>query len=255
MNFKIKNKVVTVLFVFLIIISSSYAASQKNNESRFQLGFGIMASTGSLLDLVESVNLYNAAANNNSYNFPGLTDEQKQAYQNLNGAMQRAVLVSNILGSMDYGLQFRLLWSALMFETDVSILPFDGSYDGRFDLMVTPYIGVRAPFFIMPYLIAGPILTFSFYPATFTQKEPWRSDWGTNGNFAFRPGINTRLGLDFKFKGFSIGAYYQYTIKDFDEFTNFYGSLVNAGFSNGDAAVKIFMYQSRFGAAICLYIF
>jgi hypothetical protein len=126
MAFKFNNKIIIFIFVFLILVASSYAASQKNNESRLQLGFGVMASTGNLLDLVESVRMYNAAASDNPYNFPGLSDQQKQAYQNLNGAMQRSVLVANILGSMDYGLQFRLLWSALMFETDVSILPFDG---------------------------------------------------------------------------------------------------------------------------------
>ena len=252
---KTRNKIILTFLGILILTAPSFAATQKNDENRFQLGIGIMASTGNLLDLIESVRLYNAAANDNPYNFPGLTDQQKYAYQNLSGAMQRAVLVANILGSMDYGMQFRILWKPLMFETDLSILPYDGSFNGRLDFMVTPFIGVRAPFFIMPYFIAGPILTFSFYPATFTQIEFWRSRWGITSNFVFRPGINTRLGLDIKLKGFSIGAYYQYTIKDFDEFTNFYGSLVAAGFTNADAAGKIFAEQSRFGMAICLYIF
>ena len=115
-------------------------------------------------------------------------------------------------------------------------------------------VGIRCPFFIMPYLIAGPTFTFSFYPEQFTQVENWKGDWAATDNFAFRPGLNTRAGLDFKFRGWSIGAYYQYTIKDFQEFGSWFWHLTNAGYSQADAVGKIFGAQSRFGASMCFYI-
>ena len=250
-----KSKIILAVIIIFTLIFTVSGKTQKNDEGRFQFGFGIMASTGNMLNMIESVRMYQAAENNTEYSFPGLGDKEEQALENLDGAMKRAILVANILGSMDYGVQVRLLWKILMVEADLAILPYDSSYNGRIDLMFTPFIGIRAPFFIMPYAIFGPIFSFSFYPATFTAKEIWRSSWGTTSNFVFRPGLNIRLGLDFKFKNFSIGPYYQYTIKDFEEFTSWYWHLVNAGFSQSDSAGKIILSQSRFGLAICLYVF
>ena len=97
--------------------------------------------------------------------------------------------------------------------------------------------------------------TFSFYPSEFTKLENWKGRWAATDNFAFRPGINLRAGLDFKFKGFSIGAYYQYTIKDFQEFTGWYYAIVSEGLTQQQAAGMIFGAQSRFGASLCWYVF
>ena len=116
-------------------------------------------------------------------------------------------------------------------------------------------IGVRGPFFIMPYIIGGLAFTFSFYPSEYTSIEEWKGDWAATSNFAFRPGINTRIGLDLKFPKLSIGAYYQWTVKDFQEFSSWYWHIMNVGYSNAEAIGKIIAGQSRFGISICLYPF
>lgn len=239
----------------MIIAAASFAKSKKSDEKRFQLGIGLMASTGNLLGLIESARMYNAISKGDKYDYPGLSKQEKDSLNSLNGAMQRAILVANILGSMEYGIQLRVLWHMLMVNCDVVLLPFDGSYNGRLDFMITPSVGIRAPFWLMPYLLVGMTMTFSFYPDEFTDKENWKGEWAATDNFVFRPGMNFRAGLDFKFKSFSIGAYYQYTIKDFQEFSLWYNDIVDNGMTAADAAGKIFGAQSRFGAAMCFYLF
>ncbi len=250
-----KNRLFLLFFLIIIIPFSIYSKAQKSDEQRFQLGFGIMASTGNLLNLIEDIKLYESVKNDTDYNFPGVDDEEQEALQELDGAMKRAILVANILGSLEYGINFRVLYKIMLFETDLILLPFDSSYNGRFDILLSPMIGVRAPFFIMPYIITGVCFTFSFYPSEFTSIEEWKGGWAATNNFAFRPGLNTRIGLDFKIKGFSIGAYYQWTVKDFQEFTSWYWHIVNSGYSNLDATWKILAAQSRFGITISLYLF
>ena len=252
--------------IFLLILSMSIFADESNdenkdtrknskyNENRLQFGFGVMVSTGNLLGMIESVRMYNSIKSDTDYDYPGLSDEDKESLQELEGSMQRAILIANIFGSMEYGLQLRILWRALIIETDLVLTPYDGSYNGRMDFTWPIMVGVRAPFFIMPYIMAGVNFTFSFYPDEFVSKENWKGDWAATDNFVFRPGLSTRAGLDFKFKKFSLGAYYQYTIKDFEEFTAWYGELTSEGVSSSDAVVKIFGAQSRFGITLCWYL-
>jgi hypothetical protein len=242
----------------LLFSSASFAASQKDSgksELRFQFGVGMMISTSNMAGLIESVKMAQKIAANKPYTFPGVTTAQATALNNLNGAMQRALLVANILGSMEYGIQARILWHIMMLESDLVLLPFGGSYNGRVDLLLTVMGGIRCPWWIMPYLLAGVNFTFSFYPAEFTKIENWKGKWAATDNFAFRPGMSVRAGLDFKFSGFSIGAYYQYSIKDFDEFGKWVVSMKDSGISASEAAGIVFGEQSRFGAALCWYFF
>lgn len=251
-------KIFWLAVILILLVSTFTFAKTKNSladELRFQISLGPIISTGNLLGLIESVKMYNAIKDNTFYDYPGLTDAQKQSFKNLNGAMQRAVLVANILGSMEYGIHARFMWHMLMSEVDVVLLPFDGSYNGRLDFSVQPMIGIRAPFFIMPYLIIGPLFTFSFYPEEMTKIENWKGNWASTDNFAFRPGLITRVGLDIKFKTFAIGGYYQYTIKDFQEFSLWYQDLITGGFTPSDAAGKIFGAQSRFGVVLSFNLF
>ena len=228
---------------------------QKGDEKRFQLGFGGVVSTSNILGLIESAKMFKSIKSGNDYDYPGISPEEQQALKDLDGAMQRAILVANILGAMEYGLQFRILWHVLMVEADLFVLPFDGSYNGRVDLLFTAMAGVRAPFWIMPYLLCGANFTFSFYPKEFATVENWKGDWAATENFCFRPGLNVRVGLDIKFKSFSIGGYYQYCIKDFQEFSNWFEDLKASNVTPAAAAGMIFGSQSRFGVALCWYIF
>ena len=256
-----KNKIIILAFLLLSASFLLYSQDDNNNKSKqsneknLQFGIGLSISTSNLLSLIESAEIYQATKNDTDYNFPGVTEEEQEALKNLDSGMKRAILIANILGGMEYGIQTRVLWNTLMIEADLTLLPFDASYNGRLDLMLTPMIGIRAPFFIMPYALAGVAFTFSFYPDGFAEKEVWRGDWATTDNFVFRPGINIKLGVDLKIKRFSIGAYYEYTVKDFQEYGSWWWHIVNAGYSQAEASGKILAAQSRFGIAACFYIF
>lgn len=253
MNFRNLKKLFLVLLLIGILMMPLFGKN-KPDEMNFQLGIGGLISTSNLLGLIESVKLYNAMVNDQDYEYPGVTEEQQEALKNINGSMARAIMVANILGAMEYGLSARILWNVLIAEVDLFFLPFDGSYNGRLDFMAVPLIGVRSPWFIQLYAMAGVPFVFSFYPDKLTQIENWRTRWAATDNFAFRIGLMIRLGLDLKFKTFSIGGYYQYTIKDFEEFTAWHNAFRDIGVTPADAAGKIFAAQSRFGIAISFYL-
>jgi hypothetical protein len=236
------------------------AKTKNTDESRFQIGFGTVISTSNLLGMIENIRLYKAMEEGTPYDYPGLSDKEKAAINDLAKNMGRAILIANILGGFEYGIHTRIVWSALMVEGDLFVLPFDSSYNGRVDLMLTTNIGIRAPFFIMPYITAGVNFTFSWYPDQVSNIDSWKN-WGVFNNFVFRPGMNVRTGLDLKFKHFSLGAYYQYTIKDFDEFTGWWQQLTDNLYNEGiekageQAAGLIFAAQSRFGISATWYLF
>jgi hypothetical protein len=256
MNFK---RIFVLAMVFVLAVSVlGFAKTKQSDESRFQLGFGFMISTSNLYGLIQNVKMGYDIENS------GLTQEEIAAFQALSNAnpnWARSIYIANIFGGMEYAINMRILWSALMFESDISLLPFDSSANGRLDFLVNANIGIRAPFWIMPYLTVGPTFTFSWYPSYANVKdvsiESWKSAWGSVGNFVWRPGLNVRAGLDFKFRHFSIGAYYQYTIKDFEEFANM------SSYIAGNTLVKdlpsavgmVLASQSRFGAQVVWYLF
>jgi hypothetical protein len=248
---------ILILFV-LILTTSTFAKTEKYDEMKFNLGFGGFVNTSNLMGLIEDVKMMSVVNGESSPNFPGLTAEQNQAFSNLSRGMKSAIMVANILGGMEYGLKMRVLYSVLIADLDFVLLPFDGSYNGRLDFNFNTNVGIRAPFWIMPYITFGANFLFSFYsPDDYTNVEQWKNRaWGAYKNFVFRPGINSRIGLDFKLGKIAIGAYYQYTVKDFDEFIGFYNSLVNdLQRSPADAAGTIFGYQSRFGVELIGYLF
>jgi len=249
-----RTKFYIILVLILILFSTfTFAKEKKYDEMSLQFGFGGFIGTSSLLGIIESIEIYRSIRDETDYNYPGLDDEEKEALQNLNGNMQRAILVANILGSLEYGLSFRLLWHVLMVQSDIILLPFDGSYNGRLDLLVTPMIGVRFPWIVMPYIMMGMVFTFSFYPSEFTSIENWKTKWAATDNFAFRPGIVLRAGVDFKLPNFSIGAFGEYIVKDFQEFTSWYWHITNEGYTGAQAVGKIVASQFRAGISAYFY--
>jgi hypothetical protein len=256
------NKKILIV-IFSLIFAFSFMWSETSKDSIFSwdtkklhFGVGLTATTGNLLGLIENGKLYNTLYNNQAYDYPGLTDAQKAAVTNMNKGMLSALMAANILASMEYGLRTRIMYHVFMSDIDLIFLPCDGSYNGRFDFEIVPAFGVRMPWFIMPYITAGPTFTFSFYPDKVENIENWKNKagYGVVNNFVFRPGLNVRVGLDLNFRRVTIGAFYQYEIKDFAEFTDYYNSIIASGFSQNDAAGKIFGYQSRFGASIVINI-
>ncbi len=232
---------------------TNHIIAKNNDEMKLQVGIGVLINTSNIYSLTESSKLYQSMNNGTDYNYPGFTPEQADAYKNLTNPMKRALIISNIFGALEYGITGRILWNYLIGELDIILLPFDGSYNGRMDLVITPLVGLRYPWMLMPYLIVGMTLTFSFYPGELDTIESWKSRSAATNNFVFRPGLIVRLGADFKVSNFSIGLYYQYTIKDFDEFTLWYNELIDYGYSPTEAGGKIFGSQSRFGVAINMY--
>ena len=252
-------------FLFLLVFSvvfnvAVFGKTKKSDENRFQMGFGAMVSTSNLLSIIETSKLYKAMEEGGTYTFPGLSSDQSTALGDMQKNIGRAILIANILGGLEFGINYRVLCNAFMFDSNLIILPFDGSYNGRFDFLVTANIGVRAPFWIMPYINAGVNFTFSWYPENVANIDSWKT-WGVFNNFVFRPGLNVRAGLDIKFRHFSIGAYYQYTIKDFDEFgawlNTMKDNLVGQNYADAQAQAVglVLASQSRFGVCLSWYVF
>ncbi|HBD95347.1 MAG: hypothetical protein A2015_12665 [Spirochaetes bacterium GWF1_31_7] len=259
-----------VLIAFITFFS--FSVPKKNFEKRFQVGFGALISTPNIFNLANNFRMAGAVDSlNTGTSYDNLTTEQKaimsesdfKKLQNLSTAYQKAIIIANIFAGMEYSLQLRTLWNLMITEVDLSLLPMNGSYNGRLDFMVSLNGGIRLPYFIMPYITGGVNFTFQFYPESVANAERWKSNWGTFQNFAFRPGINIKAGLDFKFKLFSIGAYYQYIIKDFEEFSGWWSemssSLTDAGenveVAQAKAAGMVFGAQSKFGISMCWYFF
>ena len=245
------RKIIVILVITLITGVSTLEAKTKLKENRLQLGFGILTSTNDLLGMIENFKMMAVASSGKTYESSYMSEAEMQAFCELDPNWQRAIIVANLLGNIEYGLQLRLLYKILIAETDLMLLPYDGS-SGKLDFTWNINAGIRAPFFIMPYLTGGVNFTFSIYPEAVADAENWKSSWGSMGRFVWRPGINFKTGLDFKFKHFSIGAYYQYMIEDFSEFSN----LVQVYEQNGAQYIgaAIFGAQSRFGVSLCWYI-
>jgi len=256
----IKN---TLVAFFLIIFSMTFVWSEETKESifswdtkKFHLGFGLTATTGNLLGLIENARLYDALYNNKPYDYPGLTAEQRDAVMKLNKGMVRTLIVANVFASLEYGLRTRIMFHAFMSDIDLVFLPNDGTYNGRFDFELVPAVGVRLPWFIMPYITAGPTFTFSFYPDKVANVENWKTKagYGIYENFAFRVGLNIKTGVDLNFRRVMVGVFYQYEVKDFAEFTDFYYTILDGGFTPAEAAGMVFGYQSRFGISLVINI-
>ena len=50
-----KNKLLLILILIFLVTFMIFPATKKSDEKRFQLGFGIIASSCNLLNLIESI--------------------------------------------------------------------------------------------------------------------------------------------------------------------------------------------------------
>ncbi|HNZ26915.1 MAG TPA: hypothetical protein PLG34_04575 [Spirochaetota bacterium] len=247
-----KIKAVALLAVFLLSTATlSFGKSSKTDESRPQVGLGINMSTANIFGFVQSISMIA----NKDYSSLGLSPEvADEVPENV----KQTLAVANIFAAMEYSIQLRFLASVFMLETDLTILPMDNASSGRIDMLVGLNLGLRAPFWLMPYITVGANFTFSWYPDKIAKVETWRSLYGVKsaGNFAWSPGINAKIGLDIKFRRFSAGLYYTYVIKDFNEFTTRFRAVF-MDISNGNTANAVGLLigsQSRFGISVCWYL-
>lgn len=248
-----KKKFVLIFLIAVCIIMPSYIYGKSLFDLSFQVGIGGFINSPNFLCFAENVRMARAIHNNEPYSNIGMSDMQTMEFNSIQRSMRNAILVANVFGAMEYGIKFRLLYHVLMAEGDFSLLVFDGSFNSRTDLVLSADAGIRFPHRIMPYFIFGPNMTFSFYPEHFKNMEDWKSSQGAYNQFMFRVGIHAKIGLDFKFKRFSFGFYYQYMIKDFDEFAGFcYAQRYIKDYTC--AALSVFAYQSRVGASFVVYL-
>ena len=151
-----KKYVILIFLMFMLV--SLFPKTAKYDELRFQLGFGGFVSTSNLMGLIENAKMIDKIqGKNEDPELYGLTDEQRKAFGDISKGMQTAIVVANMLAGFEYGLKMRILWHMLISDVDFLILPFDGSYNGRFDMMLTD-VWVLDTILIMPYITTGATL-------------------------------------------------------------------------------------------------
>jgi hypothetical protein len=175
----------------------------------------------------------------------------EDSIQGLDGWMQEDILAGYIMRNQEYGINFRVLWNLLIFETDFTILPMDYTNSERSNIMIAPMIGIRLPRFVMPYIMVGANLNFSF--ATGDEGTVFDKANYTANSVIVQPGLILKTGVDFKTDFFSIGLYYQYRMKDFNEVNYWYSTFQEGGISSADAFWNVIGSQSRIGIIFSVY--
>lgn len=223
----------------------------KKDEKRFQFGIGIHVNSLSVSGMNDVHNIFQSIKNDDDYTYPGISKHEKDSIMDLSGWMQEDILLSYILRSQEYGFHLRILWNILIFEMDFDLLPMDYTYIERSNIMLAPMIGIRYPSFIMPYFMIGPNLNIGFENMDFgTMRNKINT---VNNSMIVTPGLVFKTGLDFKMQRFSIGLYYQYRIKDFNEITYWYSEYRDNSVSGPEAVWNIMASQSRMGLTFSVY--
>ena len=226
---------------------------EKKDEKRFQFGIGMHVNSLNFTGINEARNILNSIKDDEDYTYPGISEDTEDSIQNLDTWMQEDILAGYIMRNQEYGIHLRILWNALIFETDFTLLPMDYTNSERSNIMIAPMIGVRLPYFIMPYLMIGPNLNVAI--AT-NDSGSWRDRIGyMKNNIIITPGLILKTGVDFKADYFSIGLYYQYRMKDFNEVNYWYSEFIDGCVSNTDAFWNIIGSQSRIGLTFSVYFF
>ena len=251
-----KTSILIFVFIFLTLMSIS-AKSRKNDEKRFQLGFGFTASSANVFNFIQSFKM-SADGNYGELTVDGTGN-------NLNGASKQALVTSNMLASMEIGFQMRILAHVFFSELDLVAEPMVNIGSGHCDFLVMYDIGIRCPKWVMPYIAVGINGTFSLYPDNIANIQKWRQSLGNanyyNNNFMITLGAHAKVGLDVKFKRFSVGFYCLYLIKDVindwtDTLPNYYKELKIAAEDKDIYGTMFFVAsQFRLGASICWYAF
>jgi hypothetical protein len=235
---------------FVLTVALIYGIEFDKDDLNFHFQIGAYLNTCNFMNVMEDIRMGRAIISNSEYINVGMTKDQAKEYVDMPKSIKTGVMIANIVGSFEFGFKYRVKWNVLLFDSDVSILFYDGSYNSRLDFEFSNDIGIRMPYWIMPYASCGPNYTLSFYQNYFDLVEDWRTHYLAYQNVMYRIGFHARLGVDFNLKKFSIGLYYQYTIKDFDEFGGFCFAQIYVKNNFACAAIGIFAYQSRLGVSL-----
>ena len=261
LNSIINRKTFILLSLLMIFPYFLFSDKKIKDERRLQLGFGFIIGTHSISGMTETQRINDSIQNDCPYYYLGAIGKEREKLKDLNKNQKDGLMVAHILGGYEYGFQFRTLWRIMITEHSLSVFIFDVTRNGRTDLMFRSMIGIRAPYFIMPYFLVGYMLTYSFYPREFSIIESFRKKWAATDYFAFRPGLNIKLGVEVKIQKymklpkFSAGGYFEYNIKDFDEFYYMYNRYLQLGLSESSAVGKVLGSNAHFGFSVCFYIF
>ena len=253
-----KTIILISLFILLTVINIS-AKSRKNDEKRFQLGFGFTASSASVFNFVQSMNM----ALDKTKGYKGITGDGTDA--NLTTAAKQSLITGNILGAMQIGFQMRMLAHVFFSELDIIAEPMTNISSGHCDLIGMFDVGIRCPKWIMPYIAVGVNGTFGLYPYNIETVEGWRDltnkNRYVNDCLKISFGAHAKVGLDVKFKRFSVGFYCLYLVKDVlnewtEDLPNYYKELEFITDNKDTYGTLCFVAsQFRLGASICWYAF
>lgn len=265
-----KIKKITIFFIIFIFLSSMIFAKgdigfnkkkklleriKNNNEKEFQIGFGVILNSPTISIMKDIKKTRKSIKTNEDYSYSGLSDEEMESILSLDNSMQNDLLFINILKSMEYGLQLRIMHKILITETDISLLPYNYYADRNMQVQLSVTAGVRCPFLIMPYFLAGPVFTVDFNP------NEIRNEYNKKGKISafkkkliFNLGLNIKTGLDVKLKRFSVGLYYQFKMTGLETFGYWYNQIKGNNISLFKAFKNIISDFSCFGMSFCWYI-
>ena len=224
---------------------------EKKDEKRFQFGIGMHINSLSFSGMSEARDILNSIKNDNDYTYPGINEDMENNLQSLDKWMQKDILAGYIMRNQEYGIHLRILWHVLIFETDFTLLPMDYTKSERSNIMIAPMIGLRYPHFVMPYLMIGPNLNIGFET---DDSGTWQDRIHyIKNSLIVRPGLILKTGVDLKADYFSIGLYYQYRMKDFNEVNYWYSEFIDGCITGTDAFWNIIGSQSRIGLTFSVY--
>lgn len=223
----------------------------KKDEKRFQFGIGMHINSLNFTGMEEARNILNSIKNDDDYTYPGISEDTKNSIQNIDTWMQEDILAGYIMRNQEYGINLRVLWRSLIFETDFTLLPMDYTNSERSNIMIAPMIGLRYPYFIMPYFLVGPNLNIGFET---DNSGTWKDKIDqVKNSLIVRPGLIFKTGVDLKADYFSIGLYYQYRMKDLSELNYWYSVFQEGEISNTEAFWNVVGSQSRLGLTFSVY--
>ncbi|MBN2546336.1 MAG: hypothetical protein JXB50_11100 [Spirochaetes bacterium] len=247
--------IIKIIIIIIIIISYESLMFSKNkkkdDENRLQIGFGLI-SYSNVMMVLKSIKKFEAINSNTDYNYPTTTKEQNEAFNSMDAVQQRYILALHVISSINYGLQWRILYKLFLFESYFAIKPYQ-LYEKNISLIFNIQAGLRIPFFIMPYFIVGINFTSVIYPESGLRLENEGINILKTDNFVLKPGITAKIGLDLKLKRLSTGIFYQYIVSDLNEFNTLYSSYLNAQNTGSMTVLKIIGLQSHIGLSICWY--
>jgi len=248
-------KIIYVLILIIIFPQIIFSNNYFDKEKEFQMGIGSIMTSNNLKNMIETKKRLIAIKHDYDYEMKGVNDEDQEKIESLDKNIQRGIVFSNVLKSMGYGLEFRILWRAMIVEIDFISVPYTYDFkDNESQIIFIPMLGIKAPFLLMPYFLAGPIFTFGLFNNGISEGRIWQNKKKYVENSFFRIGLNLKIGFDIKFKCFSFGCFCQYSINNIKKYFYDVSQIINSDYSKHEIVNNFFRERSYFGISFCCYI-